>query len=152
MVVQTNWLLIHFNGKIIYLQKIRSTLPSGCTATHFEAFPSIKIFHQFSFFNINGTFNGIDTCNSVNDGRFGFNSKFSSEAEARCIFNLPDIKANLTKLCTKNVISEYVEKWKRNFSDQFYQPIDYEIYIKAQHISVWIIALFWKKKWITKKV
>ena len=46
-------------------------------------------------FNQNGTFNGIDTYNAVNYGRFDFNSKLSAECEARSIFNRSDINSYL---------------------------------------------------------
>ena len=80
---------------------------------------------------------GIDTFNAVTYGRFNFNSKLSSEYEARPIVNCPDINAHLTKLCTKNVISEYQDKGKRDFADQFSQSIDDEIYNKgATYVSL----------------
>ena len=69
-------------------------------------------------FNQQGTFNGIDTCNAVTYGRFDFNSKLSSEAEARSIFNQPDINAHLTKLQNENIVSQYVEKGKRDFASR----------------------------------
>ena len=88
-------------------------------------------------FNQNETFNVIDTYNAVVYGIFGFNSKLSSEAEARYIGNCTDIKAHLTKLCTKNTISGYVNKVKRDFDDQFSQWIYYEKYIKgATYVSL----------------
>ena len=70
-------------------------------------------------------------------GRLDFSLEFSSEAEARSTVNRPDITAHLTKLCTKNVISEYTEKGKRDFSNQFSKSIDHEKYIKcATYVSL----------------
>jgi hypothetical protein len=76
-----------------------------------------------------GTFNGIDTCNTVTYGRFDFNSKLSSEAEARSIFNHPDINDYLTKLQNENIISQYVEKGKRDFLSRYTEGINYGKFI-----------------------
>eukprot|EP00957_Ditylum_brightwellii_P208097 15355851-Ditylum_brightwellii.AAC.1 len=86
-------------------------------------------FTSFRMFNQQGTFNGIDTCNNVTYGRFDFNSKLLSEAEARSSFNYTDINAHLTKLQTENVILEYVERGKRNFANRYSEGINCDKFI-----------------------
>eukprot|EP00957_Ditylum_brightwellii_P125855 9593890-Ditylum_brightwellii.AAC.1 len=70
-------------------------------------------------FNQQGTFNGIDACNTVTYRQFDFNSKLSSEAEARSIFNRPDINTHFTKLQNENIIPQYVKKGKRDFASRY---------------------------------
>ena len=62
-------------------------------------------------------------------GRLDFDSKLSSEAEDRSVFNCPDINAYLTKIRAQNITSECLDKVKLYFDNQFSQSIDYEIYI-----------------------
>ena len=81
---------------------------------------------SFSLFNQNGTFNVIDTCNDVTDGKCDIYLKLVSKDEARYIVKCPYIRTQLTRLCTENLISDYVEKGKYDFSDQFSKSIDYE--------------------------
>jgi len=53
-----------------------------------------------------GTFNGIDTCNVIDHGRFDQYSILRFEAEARSIFNRPDINVLLTQLSDQKVITK----------------------------------------------
>ena len=81
---------------------------------------------SFRMLNQQGTFNGIDTCNAVTYGKFDFQSKLSSEAQARSVANRPDINAHLTTLNKEHIISNYTEKGIRDFAIQFSQDIDYD--------------------------
>ena len=87
-----------------------------------------KYCSTFQMFQQNGTFNGLDTCSNTTYGNFDSISKLSAEAEARSIANRPDINAHLTKLRKEKVISEYVEKSKREFAERFSSTIDYSVY------------------------
>ena len=85
----------------------------------------------FQMFQQQGTFNGINTCSNTTYGNFYSTSKLSAEAEVRSIVNRPNINAHLTKLRKEKVISEYVEKGKRDFAEQFLDSIDYSVYSKG---------------------
>lgn len=81
---------------------------------------------SFQMFEQRGNFNGLDTCSHASFGHFDFYSKLSAEAEARSIFNRPDIHAHLLKLQKEKVISQFVAESKVEFSKEFSSEVSYE--------------------------
>ena len=86
----------------------------------------------YQIFSQTGTFNGIDTCSATSYGNFGFNSMLTFEAEARSISNRPDINAHLSHLRKEKIISECVEKDRREFAKEFSESVDYDRYTKGK--------------------
>ena len=86
---------------------------------------------SFQMFQQSGTFNGIDTCSNTSFGNFDFKSLLIDESEARSISNRPDINNHLNKLKEDEVISDYVEKGKRDFATRYSRDIDYDKYCKG---------------------
>jgi len=90
-----------------------------------------KFSNTFQLFHQTGSFNGIDTCTATSFGKFDFTSHLLTEAEARSIANRPDINAHLSKLKQEGIISEFVEKGKRQFASEYSNSIDYSKYSKG---------------------
>ena len=83
---------------------------------------------SYELFQQTGSFNGIDTCSATSFGKFDFYSLLLAEAEARSIFNRPDIAAHLKRLRQEKVISKYIEQGKRQHATDYSSTIDYEKY------------------------
>ena len=73
-----------------------------------------------------GSFNGIDTCNITNYGRFDFCSKLLYDAECRSIGNRPDINSLLSKLCDEKKITQELANSMRESSRIFCEGIDFD--------------------------
>ena len=91
----------------------------------------------FQLFQQTGSFNGIDTCSATSYDNFNFDSKLSMEVEARSISNRHDLNEHLNKLTQDGVLSEFVEKGKRDFAEKYSRTIDYSKYLKgATYVSL----------------
>ena len=73
-----------------------------------------------------GSFNGIDTCNVTNSGRFDFCSKILDENESISIGNRPDINSLLTKLVSEKKISKSLANSMRESSKLCCEGIDFD--------------------------
>ena len=78
-----------------------------------------------------GTFNGIDTCNITNYGRFDFCSKITHDNECRSIGNRPDINSLLNKLCNEKKITEEIANSMRESSKAYCDRIDFDTLVSS---------------------
>ena len=91
-----------------------------------------KYTNTYTMFKQTGNFNGIDTCSASSYGDFSEISLLSSEAEARSIYNRPDINAHLSKLTKEKVITSFVEDGARKFAKQYSDGINYSKYVQGK--------------------
>ena len=73
-----------------------------------------------------GSFNGIDTCNVTNIGRFDFCSKLLDENESISIGNRPDINSLLTKLVKEKKVTKALANSMRESSKFYCEGIDFD--------------------------
>ena len=92
----------------------------------------------YQLFQQKGTFNGIDTCTATRFGNFGLPyNMLLQEAEARSIYNRPDIHAHISNLVDENVMSEVVAASKVEHAKCYSNDFDYEKYYKgATYVSI----------------
>ena len=88
----------------------------------------VKYSTKFQMFQQMGSFNGIDTCSHRSYGNFSFWSKLSFEAGARSISNRPNINVHSRQLSSDKIMSEYIEKEKRCYAENFSQTMNYTQY------------------------
>ena len=68
----------------------------------------------------NGSFQGIDTCDVTDVGKFNLTSRLLNESESRTIHSRPDINALLQKMADKRIITQESVSERRDEAKRLY--------------------------------